>query len=81
MEPDFSDRIWKALQSNTKNEEEILIRQAYQMGYAVAERRAEKAFQRGIYLGVSETVRSYERILPGKLPLLKNIINSPENEL
>lgn len=66
MEPDFSDRIWKALQSNTKKEDDMLIRQAYQMGYAAAERSAENAFRRGIHLGVSETVRSYERILSGK---------------
>ena len=66
MKTDFSDRIQKALQSNTNEEEDILIRQSYQMGYAVAERRVENAFQRGIHLGVSETVRSYERILSGK---------------
>lgn len=66
MEPDFSDRIQKALQSNANEEEDILIRQSYQMGYAEAERRVENAFQRGIHLGVSETVRSYERILSGK---------------
>ena len=54
--------------SNAKfiEEEDILIRQSYQMGYAEAERRVENAFQRGIHLGVSETVRSYERILSGK---------------
>ena len=66
MKTDFSDRIQKALQSNTNEEEDILIRQSYQMGYAEAERRVENAFQRGIHLGVSETVRSYERILSGK---------------
>lgn len=66
MKTDFSDRIQKALQSNTNEEEDILICQSYQMGYAVAERRVENAFQRGIHLGVSETVRSYERILSGK---------------
>ena len=59
MKTDFSDRIHKALQSNANEEEDILIRQSYQMGYAEAERR-------GIHLGVSETVRSYERILSGK---------------
>lgn len=66
MEPDFSERIRKALQSNIEKEEDILIRQSYQMGYATAERRVENAFQRGIHLGVSETVRSYEWILSGK---------------
>ena len=66
MKTDFSDRIQKALQSNANEEEDILIRQSYQMGYAEAERRVENAFQRGIHLGVSETVRSYERILSGK---------------
>ncbi len=81
MKTDFSDRIHKALQSNANEEEDILIRQSYQMGYAAAERSAENAFRRGIHLGVSETVRSYERILSGKSPLLKNIINSSENEL
>ena len=65
MKTDFSDRIQKALQSNANEEEDILIRQSYQMGYAEAERRVENAFQRGIHLGVSETVRSYERILSG----------------
>ena len=66
MKTDFSDRIHQALQSNANEEEDILIRQSYQMGYAEAERRVENAFQRGIHLGVSETVRSYERILSGK---------------
>lgn len=66
MKTDFSDRIQKALQSNANEEEDRLIRQSYQMGYAEAERRVENAFQRGIHLGVSETVRSYERILSGK---------------
>lgn len=71
MKTDFSDRIQKALQSNANEEEDILIRQSYQMGYAAAERSAENAFRRGIHLGVSETVRSYERILSGKSPLLE----------
>lgn len=66
MEPDFSDRIRKALQSNIEKEEDILIRQSYQMGYAAAEQRVENAFRRGIHLGVSEAVKSYERILSGK---------------
>ena len=44
MKTDFSDRIHKALQSNANEEEDILIRQSYQMGYAEAERRVRKCF-------------------------------------
>ena len=43
MEQIFQNEFRKALQSNANEEEKILIRQSYQMGYAAAERRIENA--------------------------------------
>lgn len=63
MVSDFSERILKALHSEVESEEDALIRQAYRMGYAVAEKEMDRVFRKGIYLGVSETIRGYERIL------------------
>ena len=51
------------LDSEVESEEDALIRQAYRMGYAVAEKEMDRVFGKGIYLGVSETIRGYERIL------------------
>lgn len=66
MVSDFSERIAQALQSEVESKEDALIRQAYRAGYAAAQGEMDRVLQKGLYIGVNETVKRYEKILAGQ---------------